>query len=331
MQNLLMREQEIIRFNLLKKRILEVFLQDYPGTHPNFSEWKGLDILYFQEHLRKKVKGNVSEKWFYTYFKQKANKLPRIDMLNLLSEYVGYKSWSHFLNENNLINFNNNEYKKLLIVKNNNDINFNKKNKFKINKYIFSGLLIFFISLFMIIYFFLNQQKKYIIYFQDSETDLPIKNNLEVIITKKNELPEKYFVKNSHFIYYTNADTLEMTVNSNFYKKTKFKYKLKKYQNNKIIQLEPDDYALMLNYYITSTKKIKDKQKNLRKIIANDALIYQVYDNKVYGVEVLNKEQFIGLMTFPTTSLKNYVLIYSVKNDKNEIIKMKFKIKENEK
>ncbi|MGZ5188253.1 MAG: hypothetical protein ACXWB5_02320 [Kaistella sp.] len=68
--------------------------------HPSFDEiskWKGIDIIYFQEDLRKKAKGNISEKSFYTYFKNSpVTKLPRIDMLNILSVYAGYVSWYDF-------------------------------------------------------------------------------------------------------------------------------------------------------------------------------------------------------------------------------------------
>ena len=66
----------------------------------NFSktieDWKGDDIVAFQEDLFSKVKARVSEKWFYTYIKNEAKKLPRIDMLNLLSNYVGYQNWNDF-------------------------------------------------------------------------------------------------------------------------------------------------------------------------------------------------------------------------------------------
>ncbi|WP_313215533.1 hypothetical protein, partial [Soonwooa sp.] len=55
------------------------------------------DIIYFQEDLRKYAKGNISEKSFYTYFKTSpVSKLPRIDMLNLLSNYAGYESWFNY-------------------------------------------------------------------------------------------------------------------------------------------------------------------------------------------------------------------------------------------
>ena len=45
-----------------------------------------------------KVAGRVSEKWFYTHLKPEKNeKLPRIDLLNLLCRYVGFEGWQDFL------------------------------------------------------------------------------------------------------------------------------------------------------------------------------------------------------------------------------------------
>ncbi|MDR1876864.1 MAG: hypothetical protein LBQ84_04500, partial [Flavobacteriaceae bacterium] len=81
-----MMNQEEILFGQLKKEVSNTFLQDFSSSNPDISQWKGLDIIYFQEHLRQKVRGNVSEKWFYTYFKSSFEKLPRIDMLNLLAQ-----------------------------------------------------------------------------------------------------------------------------------------------------------------------------------------------------------------------------------------------------
>jgi hypothetical protein len=53
----------------------------------------------FSGRPSKKAKGNISEKSFYTYFKTSpVTKLPRIDMLNLLSIYAGYDSWYEFKN-----------------------------------------------------------------------------------------------------------------------------------------------------------------------------------------------------------------------------------------
>ena len=88
-------------FSQLKLAITKKFLEDNSAS-PSIEDWKGDDIMKFQEDLFDKVKARVSEKWFYTYFKNEAKKLPRIDMLNLLSNYVGSQNWNAFKTENEI-------------------------------------------------------------------------------------------------------------------------------------------------------------------------------------------------------------------------------------
>lgn len=64
-------------------------------------------------------------------------------------------------------------------------------------------------------------------------------------------------------------------------------------------------------------------------MIADDALIYQVYDNEYFGVEVLSKKQYINLVSLPTSSLKNFTLIEAERKN-GKIIKLKFKIHSDE-
>ncbi len=92
-----MTDLDLLHFEQLKKDVQGQYLKEYTPSQDDISKWKGIDIIYFQEDLRKKAKGNISEKSFYTYFKTSpVTKLPRIDMLNLLSIYAGYDSWYEF-------------------------------------------------------------------------------------------------------------------------------------------------------------------------------------------------------------------------------------------
>ncbi|TAL72200.1 MAG: hypothetical protein EPN88_05065, partial [Bacteroidetes bacterium] len=72
----------------------------YPGINPEISEWKGQEITNFQEDLLEKVNGRLSEKWFYTHIKSINKSLPRIDVLNMLSQYAGYLNWDDFRYKN---------------------------------------------------------------------------------------------------------------------------------------------------------------------------------------------------------------------------------------
>ena len=59
-------------------------------------------------------------------------------------------------------------------------------------------------------------------------------------------------------------------------------------------------------------------------------MIKQIYDNDIYGVETINKEKYITLVTTPTTSLKNLNLIEMKRDENGKIISIKFKITNNE-
>jgi hypothetical protein len=88
---------DLLHFEQLKQEVQAEYLKNHHPSFDDISKWKGIDIIYFQEDLRRKAKGNISEKSFYTYFKSNpTTKLPRIDMLNLLSMYVDYQSWYDF-------------------------------------------------------------------------------------------------------------------------------------------------------------------------------------------------------------------------------------------
>ena len=92
-----MADLDLLHFEQLKSEIQARFLENHTPSYDEITKWKGIDIIYFQEDLRKIAKGNISEKSFYTYFKSSpVTKLPRIDMLNLLSIYAGYQSWFDF-------------------------------------------------------------------------------------------------------------------------------------------------------------------------------------------------------------------------------------------
>ena len=64
-----MQNQDIQIFGLLKQKIAARMQQSFPGINPSISEWKGQEIVDFQEELLHKVNAHISEKWFYTHIK----------------------------------------------------------------------------------------------------------------------------------------------------------------------------------------------------------------------------------------------------------------------
>lgn len=339
-------------FEILKKSIAKRFLEENSAQSSDISKWKGQEITLFQEDLFNKTKSTVSEKWFYTYFKSDFKKLPRIDMLNLLTQYCGYKNWAHFLNQKQLEVFGKSEIEiepfvlqrpkvePEIEVKNENKeqqqeehkVDNSPKNKEKksINKIALgSSIFSFLILIGIVLYFSFFQKKMYEFCFIDSDRQTVIKNSVEVTILRQGFTPLYLSSKTGCIQFESESDTLKMVVSTPYHKLDTLKVNLHQYKQPEKILLEPDDYKVMLYYYSNSAKDLKQRISKLNQMIDDNALIYQVYDNDFFGVEILTKQQYINLVSLPTTSLKNYALIES-ESKNGKIIKLKFKIQQDE-
>ncbi len=333
---------DIELFELLKKDITKHFFESNSASSYNISEWKGQDIVSFQEDLFAKTKSTVSEKWFYTYFKSDFKKLPRIDMLNILAQYAGHSNWASFSRSQSNGHFAEPESEAYLqepsVVlpnepippKQTKTVNISSKPKRK-GKY----LLITTISIFIlgilgtVIYFSFFYQKTYEFCFIDADRNTYIKDPIEITILRKGFTPLQLVTNNGCIQFSSMEDTLQMYVSSPYHKLDTFKINLHQYQNKENIRLEPDDYKVMLRHYSKSSQSVKERIKMLDEMIADDALIYQVYDNEYFGVEILSKKQYINLVSLPTSSLKNFTLIEAERKN-GKIVKLKFKIHSDE-
>lgn len=384
-----MTDLDLLHFEQLKKDVQAQYLKEYTPSSDDISKWKGIDIIYFQEDLRKKAKGNISEKSFYTYFKTSpVTKLPRIDMLNLLSIYAGYDSWYEFkkqhlfagellrddedlteenleelenavqnppdlsVTENTLQKPANNGTQKADLQKSNteNQIvskqnipdpypkqgepaqgkNFIRKNIWAIVTtvlIIITGILGFKDEIF---------SKTYTYCFTDADRGVGVINTLEIKVIKENESPILYKIKPGEcFRYSTKDKSLKMQISAPFYEYLEVNRSLENAPEEEMIELKPDDYKMAAYYFsikdVTGAPKeeqlslIKQKRNQLENLISNNAVIYQVYDNNTYGIERLDKQKYITLVTTPTTSLKNLSVI-EMKKDKGKIVSIKFKI-----
>ena len=378
-----MADLDLLHFEQLKAEVQAEYLKNHHPSFDEISKWKGIDIIYFQEDLRKKAKGNISEKSFYTYFKTvPSSKIPRIDMLNLLAIYAGYQSWYDFkknhLFANEIISEAEkpseiviaNEEKESVMVSSINNKAENKKieenapketpvlqNKTAeiqnitekeavfstkdknfwiglIKEYfwlISSGILLAMVL--VLIFWQRIFATEYRFSFIDADRNTPVKDIIEIKILKENETPIQFNINTGKeiedFVYRTQSKTLKMVVNSPFYKKDTIFRNLDPARTKEIIELEPDVYAQALYFY--TTNDISKKREELDKIISDNALIYQVIDNETYGMETLDKQKYIGLVTTPTTTLKNYKMIETkVSPQTKKIVLIKFKIQPDE-
>ena len=386
-----MADLDLLHFEQLKAEVQAEYLKNHHPSYDEISKWKGIDIIYFQEDLRKKAKGNISEKSFYTYFKTvPSSKLPRIDMLNLLAIYAGYQSWYDFkknhLFANEIISENEkpseiiiaDEEKLEISTEKPTEITFSTPEKaiptiektttaeiqpvleetktsvatssssqriFKnplislIKQYFWLISSVVLMTMVLILVFWQRIfATDYKFTFIDADRNTKIKDIIEIRVLKENETPIRYIINSGKdiedddlgvFRFPTQSKTLAMEVNSPFYRKDTIYRNLDPARTNETIELEPDVYAQALYYY--STNDISKKREELDKIISNNALIYQVFDNETYGVETLDKQKYIGLVTTPTTSLKNFKMIETkVSPETKKIILIKFKIQPDE-
>lgn len=304
-----MSEKELAHFQLLKKQVAATLQLSVPGISPEIETWKGQEIVYFQEDLELKVKGRISEKWFYTHIKDKNSKLPRIDILNLLSKYAGYNDWNDF------------KLKNVFKEEQDNDL-LRKANKVKWMLYLILVLLV------VSTVYYLFRPKTYNFCFIDSDKNAAITNQpIEIILLKENQSPRHILCKNGCFSVTTREKQIQFIVKTAYYRVDT----ITRYLNlpREEIRLRTNDYALMIHYFSRANKADWAKRrKQLDLMIAGDALIYQVYDDENIGMELFNKQEFIDKLTMPVRSLNNIEIIETIYSG-NKISMLKFRQKLN--
>ena len=307
-----MKNKDFQTFDLLKKKIVERMQQSFPGINPSISEWKGQEITDFQEELLDKVNAHISEKWFYNHIKSEQKTLPRIDILNLLSKYAGYSNWDDFKHHHSGPGTDENP-------------------SANANKY-FLYVPLFVLSFLVIFYLLFRtvSTRDYLFQFYDADTRKPISNTIiEVSILVVGESPKSYLCSpDGSFSLKTGKANVRFVVKSPYYQTDTILRLLDKFNRHEIIQLRPDNYAMMIQYF--STMNVKDWQKRrdqLNQMIADSAMIYQVYDKDAVGVELFNKSEFINKLTLPSTGLKD-IDILDTKYQKDKISLIRFRQKE---
>ncbi|MDF2934317.1 MAG: hypothetical protein K0R36_3648 [Chryseobacterium sp.] len=389
-----MTDLDLLHFEQLKKDVQAQYLKEYTPSYDDISKWKGIDIIYFQEDLRKKAKGNISEKSFYTYFKNSpVTKLPRIDMLTLLSIYAGYSSWYEFKKQHlfagemlqdeqdldeddrrelektvssalNLPKTENQPEKSGIKAPETVDLqkntienqtveqktvteNFNEnKNETPRKKTYQKTAWVAATSVFVILLGLLGFkdeifERTYTYCFTDADRNQKVQSTIEIKILKENESPLFFRIKQGECFHYQTKDkNIKMQISSTMYENLEINRNLENAPEEETIELKPDDYKMAVYYFSTKDVKgvnaveqfnlIRQKRKQLENLISNEAVITQVYDSDIYGLESLDKQDYITLVTTPTTSLKNLNVIEMKRDKKGKIISIKFKISTNE-
>ncbi|MBP6872897.1 MAG: hypothetical protein KBC43_12880 [Bacteroidales bacterium] len=305
-----MQQKENTDFKSLKTRIVATMQQSYPGLSSDISEWKGQDIVNFQEELLQKVNAHISEKWFYTHMKSVGTTLPRIDVLNLLSRYAGYADWNDFVYRNG-----------------------GKKPKPAVssgNRYFI--LVPVMVIVILGIFYLVNRlvsNRNYTFCFYDATTREQITHaDIEVKIILENESPITYLCSSDGcFTLKTDRSFIKMVVNSPYYRADTINRTLKKFNPQEIIGLQANDYALMLHYFSEmNTEDWQKRRLKLDEMFDESAMIYQVVnDISGTGMELYSKWEFIDKLTMPSHSLKN-IEILDTKYIGDRIAVLRFRI-----
>ncbi len=303
--------------SLLKAELDKKYKETYPECSLKITEWRQQEIIRFQKLMLETVKGRISEKWFYTHIRTEQNlKMPRVDTLNLLAEFIDYNDWEDFKKEKGEIN-------KTIFSE---ELKSKKQRILYKNKFLFTILFIIMVVA-GIAYSskFFSRVENYQFCFVDSDTNEPIENaGIEVSLIHKNQSPEIINCDdNSCFDIEIKEKKISFVVKAMYYKTDTITRFLDKKNTIETVKLKQDDYALMIHVF--STSKITDWQKQrekLDKMLADDAEVYQI-DKKERGVEIYNKNEFIDKMTIPIHSLKNIEII-EVTYTNNKISMMRF-------
>ncbi len=307
-----MHQEEKILLSLLKKEIVATMMQSFPGIDPEISNWKGQNITDFQEDLRIRVNGQLSEKWFYMHMKATNPSLPRIDVLNILSRYAGYNNWQDFRHK---------KTGKLPLAE--------KQGKSITNLIRIPLLLVSVMALLFIIILLINTQN-YRFTFIDSDTGGPItEDNIQAELFMENESPMNYTSDaEGRITVRTNKSMIRMVVRAPYYLTDTITRTLRKFNRPEQIRLSPDSYSLMINYFSRSDVSAWEKRREqLEKMFNENATIYQLPDkNGKSGIELYNKQEFIDKLTMPSSGLRQ-IEVLDCRYQNGQIILLRFRLK----
>ena len=292
-------------FQLLKEDIAVTLRGSFPEVNERIELWKGTEISHLQEDLANKVGGRVSEKWFYTHIKSNAGSLPRIDVLDLLSQYVGHNGWAGY----------------------------------KLSKAIHTGVKppvqkrwawLFFLSIIILILVVINfplfTASSYQFCFVDAYSKAPVSSkDLEVIMLHENESPYAEDISKEGCLTMKKAKgSIRFVVRSAYYKTDTISRILNKGADRENILLTPDDYALMIRIFSHSNVEDWNRRRSqLEEMMADQARILQVTPGSNVPMEIYNKEEFINKLTMPIKSLRN-IEVLETTYEKDRIVSLRF-------
>ncbi|MEL6675663.1 MAG: hypothetical protein AAFR61_25880 [Bacteroidota bacterium] len=311
-------EQQI--FQALKQALAEAYVRTFPHANPDIRAWKGQEIVNFQEDLSEKVQGRVSEKWFYTHIKHdQSQNLPRIDVLNMLSRYVGYADWGAFQRAQESPQAIEKAPPSLAAKEN----KLRQQFPLKLSALVLAVIVLVSMAAFL----WPGEKPEATFCIVDAFTRKPLLEvKPEVWWVKADESPvQRNLNKKACFTVPEAPGEIRLMIQAPYYRRDTFVRKLPLQEGTENLLLYPDDYARMLKYF--TSENMKDWQKRraqLQEMFADQARIFQIEAGSELGMEMYNKEEFINLMSLPVSTLKNLEIL-EVEYKKDQIIRLRFK------
>lgn len=282
-----MPQRDFLYFQKLKEQLVIKLRERHPEVDSDISLWRGRDIQLFQQDLEQYVNGRISEKWFYTHLKSESEKLPRIDILDLLSRYTDYENWQSFKNENKLSKIENAKQKWFLFL----------LPMVLLGAYVLVNAL---------------KPGEYSVSIVDAYTNNSINQN-EVVLTQFYKDQSPLIIKpNEKGIYFLHPKRpiISYTINAPYYYTDTIHRKTRDLPDHEVIRLFPNDYALMLHFFSTSdTDDWNQRRIQLSEIISDDAMIFQLDEEGQIALEIYTKRSFINKLTIPSNALRNIEIL----------------------
>ena len=306
-----MKEANLIdTFVLLKQQVEATFRRSHPGESAPIGEWKGQQIVNFQEDLAERVQGRISEKWFYTYLKgDRPAKLPRVDMLDLLSAYAGYTDWQHFISLH--------RPKAAAAPKPRVP---QRVLWWGIPVLVGVGILGWWLGLAS------ASSGVYRICVEDAIRGTLIESGpIEVTILYEDQSPVRVVDEDGGCLELNlPQEVITLVVSAPYYRPDTITRRWQSHIPEERLALRSDDFARMIHYF--STGKVEDYEKRRQQLdmmFHDEARIFQEDPGTGTGVELYTKEEFIDKLTFPLASLQA-IHVLEVAYEQELIVEMRF-------
>jgi len=328
-----MKHPDRIFFEKLKEEIAGIYCSGSPGTSEKIEEWNGRTIEGFQNELQQKVKSAISLRWFYTHIKSvNEDKLPRTDVLDLLSQYAGYSNWNDFVCKKRETGIGKEENKETIIIESKQP----EPATSKANKRLMPVILAISVIVLLTMIWAMARKGDEVtcrFCFTDADVGTVIKNGkIGITLLHEQESPQEFTGNDSGCVNIrSKPGKVTFIVHAQYYRPDTIIRTITEGFNPETVQLKPDDYALMISIF--SRSKVEDwnlRRQQLQGMFTDDARIFQVYPSDKRGMEMYNKEEFIGKLTMPITSLKNIEVIETLYNN-GKISALRFIQKEDNK